>query len=324
MGSMKPDTPPPRLLDDVIPDVGKVVEILASAAPYTPLGGWFWPGQDEAVPTRAMWFQNDWVHGDLKVPGSDLFLDHPEVTQAAKEFYGAEVIVPHTLYVNLMVGVEKCGPAHTDNPVFEGRNRGNTPMWLLRTMFWSGLFERWSIRQATSIWWMNDVEGGGLRYWPEGPDRPPTRHFGRMANTALVGDNHGMFHQVEEVGPFGLPSQLVTARAELAPARDGSEDWEVLDRGEVVYRAPLAGFRISVLWKAHVYDSEEDREARQSRELSLEEVARILSEDLGTKGSTLRLDLDCLDDPLQSEAFSEVYPEAHPIDAGPSIFDAYS
>ena len=75
-------------------------------------------------------------------------------------------------------------------------------MWLLRTMLWSGLFDRYAIVQATSIWWMNDVEGGGLSYWPDGPDEPPHEHVGDMANTALVGDNHGMFHQVGPVGPF--------------------------------------------------------------------------------------------------------------------------
>jgi hypothetical protein len=308
----------------VIPDVGRVIEILERAAPYTPLGGWFWPGTDDEVPTRAMWFQNDWVHADLKVPGSDLFLEHAQVTEAAKRFYDAEVIVPHTLYVNLMAGIEKCGPAHTDNPVFEGRNRTNTPMWLLRTMFWSGLFDRWAICQATSIWWMNDVEGGGLRYWPNGPGRPPQRHVGEMANTALVGDNHGMFHQVEPVGPFGGEPRRVTGRAELAPAADGSGDWTVTDRGEARYRAPLADFRVSVLWKAHVYASENERRTLEAEALSFGDVVRIFSEDLSARNSELRLDLDALDDPQQSARFAAIYPEARPVEAGPSIFDAYA
>ena len=311
----------PTLLRDVIPDLNRVTEILERAAPYTPLGGWFWPDADDSVPTRALWFQNDWVHADLHVPGSELFLSHDRVTEAARDFYGAEVIVPHTLYVNLMAGMDKCGPAHTDNPVFEGRSRTNTPMWLLRTLLWSGLFDRWAIRQATSIWWMNDVEGGGFRYWPDGPDRPPRSHAEGMANTALVGDNHGMFHQVEPVGPFAAEPRLVTGHAELAPADDGSGDWAVTDRGEERFRAPLETFRVSVLWKAHVYADEEDRRVRQADTLSLDEVARIFAEDLSARGEALRLDLERLDDPAQAAAFAGAYPEARPLDAGASIFD---
>ena len=155
---------PPILLRDVIEDVGDVVRLLERNAPYTPLGGWYRPGSDLDAPTSPMWFQNDWVHADLRVEGSELFLFHERVTQAARDFYDAEVIVPHSVYVNLMVALERSGPAHTDNPRFHGRDRSNTPMWLLRAMLWSGLFDRYSIVQATSIWWMNDVEGGGLFY----------------------------------------------------------------------------------------------------------------------------------------------------------------
>jgi hypothetical protein len=39
---------------------------------------------------------------------------------------------------------------------------------------------------------MHDVDGGGLLYWPDGPDRAPEELVGSMANTALFGDNHGM------------------------------------------------------------------------------------------------------------------------------------
>lgn len=58
---------------------------------------------------------------------------------------------------------------------------------------------------------------------------PPHDHVGDMANTALVGDNHGMFHQVGPVGPFDQGTRLVTPRALLAPADDVRLD---LDRIE--------------------------------------------------------------------------------------------
>jgi hypothetical protein len=150
------------------------------SAPHTLLGGWFRPDHDGGEATSPMWFQTDWVHADLALEGSDLFFRNERIIDAARRFSGAEVVVPHTVYVNLMAAIAECGPAHTDNPVFRGRNRSNTPMLLLRTMLWSGLFGRWEISQVTSIWWMNDVEGGGFSYWPEGPEKQPRRHVGAI------------------------------------------------------------------------------------------------------------------------------------------------
>jgi hypothetical protein len=189
---------PPILLEDLIDDLDAVVDLFERSAPHTPLGGWFRPDRDGGEATSPMWFQTDWVHADFAIEGADLFFRNERVIEAARAFCDAEVVVPHTVYVNLMAAIAECGPAHTDNPVFRGRNRTNTPMLLLRTMLWSGLFDRWVIPQVTSIWWLNNVEGGGFSYWPEGPEKPPQRHAGAMANTALVGDNHRMFHQVKQ------------------------------------------------------------------------------------------------------------------------------
>ena len=195
-------------------------------------------------------------------------------------------------------------------------------MWLLRSMLWSGLFDRWTIVQATSIWWMNDVEGGGFRYWPDGPDAPPREHVGAMANTALVGDNHGMFHQVGPVGPFDEGTRLVTPRAELAPVGDGSGDWAVVDRGEVRYRAPLERYRVSVLWKADVHRDEAERRRQTGERLSIADVVRVFDRDLEEKGADVRLDPDLLEDPGLIAAVNAFYPEAVPVGKAPSIFDA--
>jgi hypothetical protein len=310
------------LLHDVIRDLDAVVGLLERNAPYTPLGGWYRPGVDEAVPSSPMWFQADWVHAGLAVEGSALFQQHPRYHEAARCFWDAELILPHSLYVNVMVGIDRSGPAHTDNPKFRGRERKDTPMWLLRTMLWSGLFTHWEIHQTTAIWWLNDVEGGGLLYWADGPDRPPHRHFGHMANTALLGDNHHMFHQVERVGPFDAETRLVTQRAELAPASDGSGDWIVVDHGAEVFRAPLDRYRVSVLWKADVYASEDEYRALADDRLSMADVARIFDADLARRGESLRFDLDRLDDLVFQQALAAVYPEAVPVGAAPSMYDA--
>lgn len=313
---------PPVMLRNVIEDTDEVVRLLERNAPYTPLGGWYRPDADLEAATNAMWFQNDWVHDDLRVEGSRLFLFHERVMQAARDFYDAQVIVPHSVYVNLMAAIEQSGPAHTDNPRFHGRDRSNTPMWMLRSMFWSGLFDHYGIVQATSIWWMHDVEGGGFLYWPGGPDKPPEEHIGDMANTAMVGDNHGMFHQVGPVGPFDKGTRLVTPRAELAPALDGSRDWVVMDRGDVQYRAPIEDYRVSVLWKADVYRTEEERARQMADTLSIPDVIAIFNREFEQRGIDLRLTPDRIEDPGIAAAVGAQYPEAVPRGRRPSIYDA--
>jgi len=311
---------PPVLLHDVIGDLDAVVRLLESQAPYRPLGGWYSPGADPNARTRPMWFQEDWVHDTFAAPGSDLFLRHPAYVEAAKAFYGAEVVEPKSVYVNLMTSIADGGPAHTDNPRFHGRDRTNTPMWLLRTMLWSGLFDRFEILQATAIWWMNDVEGGGLLYWPEGPDNPPEEVVGDMANTALFGDNHGMFHQVAPIGPFDRGTPRVTPLAELAPVGDGTGDWTITDHGELEFRASLDAIRVSVLWKADVYRTAEERDERAAHPLSMQDVADTFDGDLARRGSPLQFDLTRLDDPALRDALAAVYPEAVPVGALRSAF----
>jgi hypothetical protein len=311
---------PPVLLHDVVEDMSEVVQLLEAQAPYNPLGGWYNPGADPHARTRPMWFQKDWVHDTFHAPGSDLFLRRPAYFEAASSFYDAEVVEPHSVYVNLMTSIADGGPAHTDNPRFHGRDRTNTPMWLLRAMLWSGLFNPYEIVQATAIWWMNDVEGGGLYYWPNGPDEQPEHHVGAMANTALFGDNHGMFHQVTPIGPVDSGTPRVTPRAVLEPADDDTGDWTVTDAGRLELRAPLDQIRVSVLWKADVYRTTTERDERSRNPLSMQDVADIFNDDLGRRRAATRFDLERVDDLGLKAELGTVYPEATPVGALRSAF----
>ena len=75
---------PPVLLRDVIDDRDAVVRLLEDNAPYQPLGGWFRPDHDGGDARSPMWFQKDWVHADLQVEGSELFLQHERTIEAAR------------------------------------------------------------------------------------------------------------------------------------------------------------------------------------------------------------------------------------------------
>ncbi len=125
-------------------------------------------------------------------------------------------------------------------------------------------------------------------------------------------------------GLSGPSGQYVSPRAELAPAGDGSSDWVVSDHDEVSYRAPLNAYRVSVLWKADVYPSEQQRSEVEGDTLSLVDVARIFDADLAAKGVSLRFDLDQIDGSGLKNALAEVYPEAVPVGAGKSVFDSYN
>ena len=310
---------PPTLLENVFPDITQVHKLLEKEAPYTPLGGWYNPGADPHARTRPMWFQNDWVHDVYTAEGSEVFLHNPTYIEAAKIFYDAEVIEPHSVYVNIMAAILDGGPAHTDNSRFHGRERANTPMWLLRAMLWSDLFDDYEIVQATAIWWLDDVEGGGLYFWSDGPDRPPQHHVGKMANTALIGDNHGMFHQVGPVGPFDRGTILVTPSAQLSPSENGK--WVVTDLGEKIYTAPLSGYRVSVLWKANVYKNHEEREQKSANPLTMTNVINIFNDDLEEKNTGFHLTSDNLEDTETISTISAIYAEAKPINALKSVFE---
>jgi len=309
----------PILLENVFPDIQKVHELLESEAPYTPLGGWYNPEADTHKRNRPMWFQNDWVHDVYQAEGSELFLHNPVYIETAKSFYDAEIIEPHSVYVNVMAAIEDGGPAHTDNPRFHGRERANTPMWLLRAMLWSDLFDDYEIVQATAIWWLDDVEGGGLYFWPDGPEKPPHHHVGSMANTALIGDNHGMFHQVGPVGPFGKGTILVTPAAELSPSDNG--EWVVMDHNEEIYRAPLRDYRVSVLWKANVFKSLDEREEKSAQSLSMQDVTNIFNEDLEERNVRIRLSSDNIEDSEIIAILTGIYNEPKPINALRSVFE---
>lgn len=313
---------PPVQIDGVIDNLDAVIALLERNAPYHPLGGWFRPDQSDDEATSRMWFQKTLMGGEGSVEGSEIFVAHERVLEVMRDFYDAEVVVPHTLFVNLMAGIPDCGPAHTDNPLFRGRDRLNTPMLLLRTMHWSGLFAQWETPQATSIWWMSDVEGGGIAYWPEGPAKPPLRHSTGMSNTALVGDNHGMFHQVEPVGPFDRGEHWVTPLAEMRPATENNGDWVVMDKGVDVFRAPLEEIRVSILLKADVFKTEAERRSAEDDLLLMEDVSRIFNQDLMGKGVSTRFDCDRIEEIDFLSELASHYPEPVPMGARKSIFDS--
>lgn len=103
---------------------------------------------------------------------------------------------------------------------------------------------------------------------------------------------------------------------------DGSSAWAVVDQGSEVFRAPLDRYRVSVLWKADVYATEAERCGRADDTLSFEDVVRVFDRDLAVRGEMLRFDPERLEDPAFAQALAAVCPEAVPVGAGRSMYDA--
>ena len=288
------------------------MRLLEAQAPYTPLGGWFSPGADPHARTRPMWFQNDWVHDTFAAEGSEMFLHHAGYIEAPRQFYDAEVVEPTSVYVNLMVAIADGGPAHTDNPRFHGRDRTNTPMWLLRAMLWSGLFDRLRDRAGH-----RDLVDERRRGWRAlllaGRSRPPPdEHVGAMANTALIGDNHGMFHQVGPIGPFDERHPGHAERRTRAGRRRRTGDWAVTDHGEVHTgrRSTPSG---SACCGRPTSTRPRASAPRAADTLSLQDVADDVQRRPRPPGHRGALRPGRFDDLTMKAAIATVYPEAVPV-----------
>src|SRR5262245_58096117 len=135
------------------------------------------------------WFRSSWAL-DGRTPDGDpvdaeiaALLHHEPFVEAARALYGADVVRPATLLVNLM-GPMASGVPQVDTPTFRGLPRHAVPVWLLVAMGASGLFSRWSVRVAGAITWFYDGAGGELEYWPEGTDGPSAVVAGPFGNGA--------------------------------------------------------------------------------------------------------------------------------------------
>jgi hypothetical protein len=87
-----------------------------------------------------------------------------------------------------------------------------------------------------------------------------------------------------------------------------------------VFRAPLSTYRLSVLWKADVYPTAEERERQIANALSMDDVAERFNQDLAQRGSSVRFDPNNLDDPALRSTIEHFHPEDVPLGALRSVF----
>lgn len=301
-------------------DTEAVLQVVRSTGPYWPLANY--AGNDAemaALGSRPAvivppWFRQDIGAAGLPlVEGAGIIIDNPRFLDAAHAVYGADCIVrPSTAYVNIMGPTPFPFMPHLDVPAFRGFTRADHPIWLLKVMQNSGLFEHWRIRIATAVSWFYEGEGGEFHYWPDGPDGPQHTETPPMRNVSVVADNESTFHGVAPVGPpdARMP-RGIDSHSRMVRGEDG---WDVIDaEGAVITSFTDAEVRITISWKADVYLDAQEAERADAGEdtLDLDTVVTMFQTDLGERG----ISIDRPTDPVHDEAWvaliAATYPE-HP------------
>ncbi len=295
----------PTLLDRAFEDPGAVITLIERGSPYKTLAA---VHRDPPSTPATPWFRNFWaLGGKVTFPGAETAFHNPLYLEAAREVFGAEVVVPLAMMTNLNLP-GPAAPPHLDLPFFRGAHRREVPSWLLAPMGYSGLFHHWAIPVASVITWFYGGSGGEFEYWPDGLDAESVRVRDLAANQAVIADNEYTYHRVCEVGspddflehnrvPYGSMLQL-----------DGSE-WRLTEDDRELGRYPKADVRLSVLWKAYCFSDQAEAEAfaDDTDVLTPAQVVEIFQADLRHRGIRVEPPEDLAGEDPWGETIREIY-----------------
>ena len=316
----------PILVEPAVADPGAVRSLLAAHAPYWPVQRYFANGAEYAalsggavtapMPVAPV-FRGNWAIEGKALEGVEPLLDHAPFVEAARRLFDAELVRPQMVYVNLTWQLPfPQGAGHTDVPAFRGFDRSRYPITLLTIMGLSGLFEDVRVKIATAVAWFYGGSDGGFEYWPEGPERPSRLHEGRIDNTALVGDNDFMWHRVRPTGRSEDGMLRLSLASQLF--REG-EGWAIREGERRLAAFGAEALRVSLSWKALVFDSEADRRRYDEHEadIDLPEVLRRFAADLAARGIPVSWPADPVRDPVLIRLLTDAYVR-YPAAARPS------
>lgn len=236
-----------------------------------------------------------------------------------KHMHGARYGFAHHMLFNTG------GPSHSfDAGHFDGRNwrgRGliNTPVWLMGVMAKSGLFDSWEVKtgQVITYFYDSDIDGG-FTYWPEGPDRAPSRFRAPFRNTAIRTDNSRMYHRREGNGPRDR-RDLPELEMHSLLHRDNDE-WVIRNGDTEIARYGDEQSRTLFHYTALVFDdaAEVNQYLDHTDDLSLETVFDMLLADLRARGIAYSEPTDPLTDPTFIALLTDTYamaPQEYPAEA---------
>lgn len=292
---LRPDTilTKPIWLDPAFDDPDAVLALVRKCAPY-PLSARVHKRDDNGQ--DVPFFRIFWAHTrEVKVPGAERFFYNDRFIEASRESFGAKVIVPSAIMINVSTPTIG-GPPHRDLPYFRGAEK--FPFWLLKCMGSSDLFHPWAVPIASTLSWFYRGEAGDFEYWPDGTDAPSRLVQAPLWNVGVVSDNEYMWHRVGAVGRDAERKQPgeITREVRLHATDDGG--WEMRDRGRAErFRADQA--RISILWKAYAFADEaaEAEYRNHDNDLNPRLVADIFRGDFRERGIAAPVSEDPTADP---------------------------
>lgn len=295
-GKLRPATmlAKPVWIDPAFQDPDAVMALVRKSAPY-PLSARVHKRDDDGK--DLPFFRIFWAHTrEVKVKGAEPFFYNDRFIEASKESFGAKVIVPSGVMINITTPMPG-GPPHRDLPYFRGAEK--FPFWLLSCMGNSDLFHDWAVPIASTLSWFYNGAGGDFEYWPDGPEAPSKLIRPPLWNVAVVSDNEYMWHRVGQVGRDGEQKKPgdITREVRLHASANGI-DWEMHDRGKVEHFAKDQT-RVSILWKAYAFANQAaaDEYQNHANDLDHRMVVDIFSSDLKERGIKFNPPSDPVADP---------------------------
>jgi len=313
----------PVAIDHAFDDPAAVWRLIERHAPYWPVQRYFANSAEyaalaggDAVETMvvAPVFRGNWAVEGAAPPDLEGLMHHARFIEAARQLFDAEIVRPHNVYVNLTWQLPFAqGMGHTDVPAFRGFDRSRYPITFLTIMGQSGLFEDVRVLIATAVAWLYRGTDGGFEYWPEGPDHAPTVHEGAIDNTAIVGDNDFMWHRVR---PTGRPEDGMVQLSLDSELTYGEGQWAIVGEGRRLASFAQPGMRVSVSWKAMVFESDSDRERYDSHrdDIDLAGVISRFRRDLDQRD----IAVDVPDEPTRDPGFIRLLQDTYV--RTPSVF----
>jgi hypothetical protein len=301
----------PIRVEDAYEDRALVWGLVRAAGPYPLMASL--AGYEGFQGLTSPWFRAYWaLDGQELVEGGGALLANERFIAASRSIFSADIVRPVSVIVNVMCPMRSGEVSHVDTPTYRGLDRRSFPTWLLVTMAASGLFDRWYVPTSGAITWFFAGPGGDYEYRPDGLDGEVQRESSPFGNVAVVADNDRMYHRVSDVGRAEewLPDGLLPKGAQLVAGDDGG--WVVVDAGgTAVHRYPEGKVRVSLLWKAMIF--EDDRDAATFDEhhddLTTEGVVATFCGDLRVRG----IAVEEPPDPFLDAAWQRVLLASYPL-----------